>query len=148
MGLEIGADDYISKPFSPREVVARLKAIFRRNRITLPGEQDPLLTAGPVHIDRGRHVARIDGQDTPLTKIEFDLFECLATQPGYVFTRQKLLQHIWGYDYYGDDRVVDVHIRRLRLKLKKVSKFEYVHTVHGVGYKFQLPAPGALKTKS
>lgn len=136
LGLEIGADDYISKPFSPREVVARLKAVFRRERSVDTQERPKEISAGLVVVDTERHQVFIGKQEVQLTKIEFDLLSVFAAAPGRVFGRTKLLQEVWGYDYYGDDRIVDVHVRRLRIKLRQASEQEYVQTVHGVGYKF------------
>ena len=136
LGLEMGADDYISKPFSPREVIARLKAVFRRERSSITEVQAKHISAGDVSIDPEHHQATIGKKELHLTKIEFDLLAALAISPGRVFSRSKLLQEVWGYDYYGDDRIVDVHVRRLRIKLRQVTEKEYVQTVHGVGYKF------------
>ena len=136
LGLEMGADDYISKPFSPREVIARLKAVFRRERATVSAESGKMIEAGVIRIDPDHHQTWIADAEVSLTKIEFDLLRALASAPARVFSRAKLLQEVWGYDYYGDDRIVDVHVRRLRIKLRQASEKEFVQTVHGVGYKF------------
>ena len=136
LGLEMGADDYVAKPFSPREVIARLKAVFRRERLVSSADGPKLIEAGEIRIDPDHHQAWIEKKEVSLTKIEFDLLSALAVAPNRVFSRVKLLQEVWGYDYYGDDRIVDVHVRRLRIKLRQASEKEYVQTVHGVGYKF------------
>ena len=154
VGLNVGADDYVTKPFSPREVVARVRTVLRRSR---PGEVEGSATgwtessAGRVHeldgltIDEPRHEVHRDGRDIPLSALEFDLLVALATSPGRVFSRAQLLEKVWGYDFYGDERVVDVHIRNLRKALGDVAGDpEVIGTVRGVGYKFLLePRAGA-----
>src|SRR5512135_3095219 len=133
VGLGVGADDYVTKPFSPREVAARVKAVLRRDRGRAPGDAG-VLRFGELTIDRnGREVDR-NGTPVPLSTLEFDL---LAAAPGRVFSRRQLLERVWDYDFFGDERVVDVHIRNLRARLgDDASDPRLIATVRGVGYKF------------
>lgn len=139
--LEIGADDYINKPFSIRELIARVKAILRRS---FPAASDQttskrdIILRGELSINLGCYEASIGSMMVPLTKTEFELLATLAKQPERVFTRKQLLDSVWGYDFFGDNRVVDVHIKRLRSKLDQVSNFEHILTIRGVGYRFSL----------
>lgn len=138
LGLEMGADDYVPKPFNPRELVARVKAVLRRSRSgqDTPARERPL-RFGDLFIDPLGRVVRLKDADIPLTPKEFDLLWHLATHSGRTFTRPDLLESVWGYDYYGDERTVDVHIKRLRRKIEPSgSSVRYIHTVWGVGYKF------------
>jgi DNA-binding response OmpR family regulator len=140
VGLSVGADDYVTKPFSPREVVARVKAVLRRQRTA--DAADELVEVGALQLDLARREARRAGGPVELTALEFDLLAALASSPGRVFTRRQLLERVWGADYYGDERVVDVHIRNLRRALgDSADDPEVVATVRGVGYKV-LPAEG------
>jgi two-component system alkaline phosphatase synthesis response regulator PhoP len=138
LALEIGADDYVCKPFSTRELMARVKALLRRtedNQVEAVVSTE-VLNFGFLRIDTIKYEALFDGKPLDLTKTEFELILTLAKQPNRVYSREQLLQQVWGYDFYGDDRVVDVHIRRLRSKLEAATDQEYIKTVRGVGYKF------------
>lgn len=136
VGLEIGADDYVSKPFSPREIVARVKAIGRRSGIA--AHSGPiLLTFDRLQIDEAAREVRVDGVDVGLKPREFALLLELAANAGVALSRATLLEKVWGFDFDGDERTVDVHVRRLRLKLEERAQLPPVlHTVHGYGYKF------------
>jgi len=138
LALELGADDYMSKPFSTRELIARAKALLRRNVDYIQNTEDKnsVLFFKGISIDTIRYETSIDSTVLNLTKTEFELLLSLARQPERVFSRDQLLYSVWGQDFYGDDRVVDVHIRRLRSKIEAVTTQEYVKTVRGVGYKF------------
>lgn len=136
VGLEIGADDYIVKPFSPREIVARVKAIGRRAGLSSTNAP-VVLTFDRLEIDQAAREARVDGADIGLKPREFALLLELAANPGVALSRATLLQRVWGYDFDGDERTVDVHVRRLRLKLQERAGLPpLVHTIHGFGYRF------------
>jgi DNA-binding response OmpR family regulator len=136
VGLGVGADDYVTKPFSPREVTARVKAVLRRGRGTPAGPDARLRFAGLTVDPAGREV-EVDGAPVELSSLEFDLLTALARAPGRVFSRAQLLQQVWGYDFYGDERVIDVHIRSLRARLgDDAADPHLIATVRGVGYKF------------
>ena len=138
LGLELGADDYICKPFSPREVVARVKAIFRRLNA------EPLthnLVSGPISLDYKTHQVMIDKQVLNLTPNEFGLLKILMSQPNRVFSRSELINRVQGYDFEGYDRTIDTHIKNLRKKIaQKLPGQEIISTVYGVGYKFSASA--------
>jgi two-component system response regulator ResD len=140
LGLEMGADDYVSKPFSPRELMARIKAILRRTQ-TVDMEMNWQLKYPGLDIQADTRKVLVNGEDIEVTPREFDLLYHLAQNPRRIFTRDDLLAVIWGYDYFGDQRTVDVHIRRLRKKLAPLSH-EYLATVWGVGYQFTPPVRG------
>lgn len=143
VGLSIGADDYLTKPFSPGELVARIRAMLRRPRgksREAPEEEEPPLMFGGLRIDPARREVRLGDEEVTLTAVEFDLLAALAARPGIVFNRRQLLERLWGEDYFGDDHVVDVHVARLRKKLKDdPSDPRYIQTVRGVGYRFRRP---------
>jgi DNA-binding response OmpR family regulator len=136
VGLGVGADDYVTKPFSPREVAARVKAVLRRDRDARVGEGAPLCFDGLTIAPASREV-EVNGTTVALSSLEFDLLAALAGAPGRVFSRTQLLERVWGYDFYGDERVVDVHIRSLRARLgDDAADPHLIATVRGVGYKF------------
>jgi two-component system response regulator RegX3 len=137
VGLELGADDYVTKPFSSRELIARIRAVLRRG-----GEPDELITAtveaGPVRMDVERHVVSVDGDHVAMPLKEFDLLEMLLRNAGRVLTRGQLIDRVWGSDYVGDTKTLDVHVKRLRAKIEPdPGNPKYLVTVRGLGYKFE-----------
>ena len=139
-GLELGADDYIAKPFSPREVVARVKVVLRRIHEMGPENQSTHLVVDNLDIDMNAYIVKLDGKVVPCTPKEIEILWALASNPGMVFSREHLLQSIWGYDYLGDTRAVDSHIKRIRAKLCNEKNKWDIRTVWGVGYRFELDA--------
>ena len=139
LGLEIGADDYVTKPFSMRELMARVRAVLRRRSDDEPvNAAPPSLTAGPVVIDVDRHTVHVNGAEVPMPLKEFDLLEFLVRNSGRVLTRAQLIDRVWGSDYFGDTKTLDVHVKRLRTKIEPdPARPKYLLTVRGLGYKFE-----------
>ncbi|MGN9810692.1 response regulator [Micromonospora sp. BQ11] len=138
VGLEIGADDYVTKPYSPRELVARIRAVLRRQTADVAESGAPTLAAGPVRMDIERHVVTVDGAAVQLPLKEFELLELLLRNAGRVLTRGQLIDRVWGADYVGDTKTLDVHVKRLRSKIEpEPSAPRFIVTVRGLGYKFE-----------
>ena len=139
VGLELGADDYVTKPYSARELVARIRAVLRRRGDAAEAASaDGVLEAGPVRMDVERHVVAVDGEQVPLPLKEFDLLEYLLRNAGRVLTRGQLIDRVWGSDYVGDTKTLDVHVKRLRAKLEPdPANPKYLLTVRGLGYKLE-----------
>ena len=133
LGLELGADDYVTKPFSPRELMARIKAALRRMQNVGESKERRVLAFSHLRIDPGARKIFVDDKPIELTSMEFDLLYLMADQPGMVFSREQLLEKLWGSEYFGDLRVVDVHISHLRAKLGN----RFISTARGVGYRFE-----------
>ncbi len=136
VGLSVGADDYVTKPFSPRELVARIKAALRRQQAGGGAGETNVLSFKRVTIDVGARLVTVDGQNVELTALEFDLLKTLAENRGRVLTREQLLEKVWGGSYFGEMRVVDVHLGHVRQKLGG----DFIATVRGVGYRFEAEA--------
>lgn len=138
VGLELGADDYVTKPYSPRELVARIRAVLRRRSTEPVDAAGATLSAGPVRMDVERHVVTVGGDTVPLPLKEFELLELLLRNAGRVLTRGQLIDRVWGADYVGDTKTLDVHVKRLRSKIEpEPSNPRYLVTVRGLGYKFE-----------
>jgi DNA-binding response OmpR family regulator len=136
VGLSVGADDYLTKPFSPRELLARVRAMLRRPRSSQRGPAAGVRRFGALEVDPSGREVRVQRRPVELTRTEFDLLDTLSAEPGMVFTRRQLLEHVWGRDWYGDDHVIDVHVGNLRHKLgDDAAHPRYVRTVRGVGYR-------------
>jgi DNA-binding response OmpR family regulator len=141
VGLELGADDYVTKPFSLRELIARVRAQFRRTeQLAMTAGAPSVVDLGAVQVDLAGHRLLRNGVTVPLKPKAFDLLAFLVRNPGQVFTRDQLLEHVWGYDYAGETRTVDVHVHWLRTRIETdPAKPEYLHTVRGTGYVFRRP---------
>jgi DNA-binding response OmpR family regulator len=141
VGLELGADDYVTKPFSLRELIARVRAQFRRTEQQVAVGGPTLIEVGDVQVDLAGHRLLRDGVTVPLKPKAFELLSFLVRNPGQVFTRDQLLEHVWGYDYAGETRTVDVHVHWLRSRIEAdPANPEFLHTVRGTGYVFRRPA--------
>jgi DNA-binding response OmpR family regulator len=137
VGLELGADDYITKPFSIREFRSRVRALLRRAALAGPQDGREMIAVGGLRIDLAKRTVELDGRQVPLTYVEFELLRTLAAKPGRVFTRQGLLETLWGDSAYREPRTIDVHVRHLREKLEAAPHApELIQTVRGVGYRF------------
>jgi two-component system, OmpR family, response regulator RegX3 len=137
VGLELGADDYVTKPYSTRELLARIRAVLRR-RIEVDDFDDAILEGGRVRMDVDRHTVEVDGVAVPMPLKEFELLELLMRNPGRVLTRGQLIDRVWGSDYFGDTKTLDVHIKRIRSKIEtQPSEPVQLVTVRGLGYRFE-----------
>ncbi|HPU03497.1 MAG TPA: response regulator transcription factor [Rhodoglobus sp.] len=137
VGLELGADDYVTKPYSTRELLARIRAVLRR-RVDTDLDDNQVLESGTVRMDVERHTVSVDGKDVPMPLKEFELLELLLRNSGRVLTRGQLIDRVWGADYFGDTKTLDVHIKRIRSKIEKVpGEPTMLVTVRGLGYRFE-----------
>lgn len=138
VGLELGADDYVTKPYSSRELIARIRAVLRRGEIQDSVDEGSTIEVGPVRMDTDRHVISVNGEVVAIPLKEFELLEFLMRNAGRVLTRVQLIDRVWGSDYVGDTKTLDVHIKRLRAKIEKdPANPEYIQTVRGMGYKME-----------
>ena len=131
-GFKLGVDEYVVKPFSPKVLVARVNALLRRNS----RENDDILTAGAITVDKSAHTVKIDGEEVELSFKEFELLTYFIENSGIALSREKILNNVWNYDYFGDARTIDTHVKKLRSKMGK--RENYIHTVWGIGYKFEV----------
>ena len=134
LGFDLGVDEYISKPFSPKILVARVEAVIRRTTI----EESELLEIGGIVLDKSAHQVKIDGQEIDLSFKEFELLNYFVTNQGVALSREKILNNVWNYDYFGDARTIDTHVKKLRSKMG--PKGDYIKTIWGLGYKFEVDA--------
>jgi two-component system response regulator RegX3 len=138
VGLEIGADDYVTKPYSSRELIARIRAVLRRGDLLDSADDGAILEVGPVRMDTDRHIISVNSAQVAIPLKEFELLEFLMRNAGRVLTRIQLIDRVWGSDYVGDTKTLDVHIKRLRAKIEKdPANPEYIQTVRGMGYKME-----------
>ena len=138
VGLELGADDYITKPYSSRELIARINAVLRRVITPIPDDESGVISIGPIKLDIDRHIMTLNNMPIALPLKEFELLEFLMRNSGRVLTRSQLIDRVWGSDYFGDTKTLDVHIKRIRAKIEKdPANPEYIQTVRGLGYKFE-----------
>ncbi len=138
VGLELGADDYVTKPYSSRELIARIRAVLRRGDLSDSTTEVGVLSVGPVRLDIDRHIITVNGLPVSLPLKEFELLEFLMRNAGRVLTRIQLIDRVWGSDYVGDTKTLDVHIKRLRAKIEKdPANPEFIQTVRGMGYKME-----------
>ena len=138
VGLELGADDYITKPYSSRELIARINAVLRRAVTPLPEDEMGVIAIGPIKLDIDRHIMTLNNMPISLPLKEFELLEYLMRNSGRVLTRSQLIDRVWGSDYFGDTKTLDVHIKRIRAKIENdPANPEYIQTVRGLGYKFE-----------
>lgn len=136
-GLDSGADDYVTKPFAIEELLARIRVALKRKGQSVKKNEEEFLEAGKLLLNKSSHKVTFDGEEIPLSKKEFDLLEYMMENRGIVLTREKLIEKVWGYDYYGDTNVTDVYIRYLRAKVDQKYNLSYIRTIRGVGYIFE-----------
>ena len=138
VGLEIGADDYVTKPYSSRELIARIRAVLRRGELNETADEGATLEVGPVRMDTDRHVISVNGEVVAIPLKEFELLEFLMRNAGRVLTRSQIIDRVWGGDYYGDTKTLDVHIKRLRAKIEEdPANPVLIQTIRGLGYKLE-----------
>lgn len=137
VGLDSGADDYVTKPFAIEELLARIRVALKRNGTGKKKNEDEVLTAGELILNKTSHMVTFNGEEVPLSKKEYDLLEYMMENSGIVLSREKLIEKVWGYDYYGDTNVTDVYIRYIRAKIDQKYNRSFIRTIRGVGYIFE-----------